>query len=407
MLNIGAPSSLDGAGELERLIHSLGGTFFSNVISSAPDTPRSLGIFFTGKKPCETGIDRRSRYPGPFLSSEDSSIFSSAIPEDVAIRVVTRKLKAATLMLPQPIQERADFYFDVAQIPARKDSPYSQVSELIFVIDTTYHITVGQRHSHKSAHRVGSRAVAENIERTVSALQLTLGDELFLFSDHGCKLSHDKLNSAGGDLSRDRSQIVFYNTKFQGEALTVISDLYAMEDVHTLVIESLRGFTEGIKSKLDFPPPRAMVHVEDHDGWATGVGYPVNQWAVFNPKFEYFEEKLGFPILVMLENSDCSAEEALEMSQSFLAQVASNYEIFNREYDSLTKGFSRVSRSQEIEWKSRVNAFRKNPWMGERVFWTALSIPFLVSRKLSSFFSQKIGSRKHNDQTGSNQRLAT
>ena len=381
---------LNLGGELEALLEKIGGTNFSNVITSAPDTPRGLGIFFSGKSPRSSGIDRRSRYPGPFLSDSDSLTFVTELSDEIPIRVVTKNLPAAGLALPRAIQERSTLFSDVTQIPPSPERTPDSLSEVIIILDNSYHQAVGFRFGHHSAHKQGSRAISRNLAKAIAHLKLTVGDTLFLFSDHGCKLSKDKTKEPKDFLDRDRSQIVFFHSQFLGEGIVENPGLYGMEDAHFMVREAIARLKSGGDSAskqvipIAVPPVREMVHVEDHSGFSTSIGHPVNQWAVFGSDFDYFEPRLGEVQIFLHKGSETTPEMAAKLSQMYLKKHASNYSLFKEEFESLYSGYSRIPIEQQEQWQRDRVASAPPPSPITRGLWWALGLPTAIWRKLSA-----------------------
>ena len=391
LLELGHSNSrpLNLGGELEALLGRIGGTNFSNVITSAPDTPRGLGIFFSGKSPRLSGIDRRSRYPGPFLSDSDSLSFIAELGDDIPIRVVTKNLPAAGLALPRAIQERSTLFSDVTQIPLSPVQTPNVLNEVVIILDNSYHQAVGFRFGHHSAHSLGSRAIARNLAKAIAHLELAVGDTLFLFSDHGCKLSRDKAKEPKDFLDRDRSQVAFFHSQFAGQGIVENPGLYAMEDTHFMVMKAIarmKGQKESESRRIvpiAVPPVRKMVHVEDHSGFSTAIGHPVTQWAVFGSDFEYFEPRLGEFQVFLREGSETSQEMAVKVSQMYLKEHASNYSLFKDELESLYSGYSRIPIGQQEYWhRNRVASAPPAPIA--RAVWWALSLPTATWRRLSA-----------------------
>lgn len=67
-LNIGNKRCRSGS--MDRLLESLGGTFFERCYTPAPDTPRSSACMWSGVYPKENGCNNRLKYPGRYLQTK-------------------------------------------------------------------------------------------------------------------------------------------------------------------------------------------------------------------------------------------------------------------------------------------------------------------------------------------------
>ena len=58
---------------IDTFIEELGGVLFANTFTPAPDTPRSIAAFFTGRDPELNGCDKFSKWPLYYLNKEWNS----------------------------------------------------------------------------------------------------------------------------------------------------------------------------------------------------------------------------------------------------------------------------------------------------------------------------------------------
>ena len=61
--------------EFDQIIQKIGGAFYTNCYTVAPDTPRSLATVFSGVEPQLNGCDRHTKWPQYFLKKDVTNIF--------------------------------------------------------------------------------------------------------------------------------------------------------------------------------------------------------------------------------------------------------------------------------------------------------------------------------------------
>lgn len=374
---------------ISSLINSLGGTYFTNCVTSAPDTPRSMAIFFSGLSPKSSGINRRSMWPGPHLPVDTPTIFDQVIESGLPLYVVDRSIGHSGLFFPAKVQKAAHFFPDLASLYSHLDRASSRDNEVIFIVDKSYHVAVDGRFAHKSASLVGERKIAEGIKKAVAMLQLVDGDQLFVLSDHGCKLSNDDYSELGL-MNRDRSQIFFFHSGLRRDSLDKCESLFAMEDVHKIVKASLGCSSRGEKHQvLEIPPARKMVHVEDHVAFSTLVGDPTRKWAVFAENFEYFESLSGNQKIVGV-GQEIDFILATEVARKYLIAEASDYQELRYQLHSLQEGFSYMPAPTLQAWESKnVNLSNKRiaRWA---LFWRFVTLLSSIRRRMRHYLSSRI-----------------
>lgn len=394
--------------ELERLLSNTGGTIFTNCISPAPDTPRSTGVFFTGKLPRENGMKSRSQWPGTTIDQASNTLFSDALKNNAKMSVIDQSIGHIQLFFPKEIVAKSKFFSSLDEFLCSTTVRSENSTEIIFIVSMSYHGVVGVRHGHKSAHKAGTREIEAELRNTIEGLRLGKGDHLVLFSDHGCKLSNDTY----GDfdlLDRDRAQVVFFSTDFLDKSLSFDSRLLSMRDIHSSIKKFLAdqltpkaGQSSSVK---DFVRKgRSIVHVEDHETYDTKIGDPVRKWAVYTKNFEYFETlQLGHK-LVLNPNSQISEAEAMSRSCKYLTENAADYTALKSQRDSLTSReypeFLGKHRYLETSPQSKPVSVRLT-----KPIWRLLTLKTSLLRRIHSVLVHRFAVNKLKHGGGSRQRL--
>ena len=384
---------------------------FTNCFTSAPDTPRSLSILFSGLNPRQSGMDSRSKWPGGQLALSDDTFFSIAIANRVRISIVDASLEHSSMLFPDSVKEAATFFPTVESLAneTKNQVAIAGSRHLVFVVDKTYHQTVDLLSGHKSAAKKGETAVEKNFVNCLRQLGIGVGDSVFLLSDHGCKLSDDLVDTLSV-MNRDRSQIFFYYTDFTSDVLQKFDSLYAMNDVHDTIrsaVESMISEENGVLGPLS-PRARELVHVEDHDSFDTRIGEPVRKWAVFSSKYEYYEALGEAPRYISLRTPEDREHHILE-AQGYLESAASNYAEMHRQLAAFQSVEPNFTKTKVSFWESRVEKrdFRHSKLDDLRkVYWRLAALPVALRRYLARKLStNKIRSLPSLVRLGSGRRL--
>lgn len=376
----------ENQGSLESSLRNYGGTWFSNCITSAPDTPRSMAIFFSGELPRVTGVDRRSKWPGGHLPDEFGNRLFGQI-ESGRLSIIDKSLHHSQILFPKAVQEVAHFYPTVDEY-ANSSETDSKEDEVIFIVSKAYHEVVDSRHAHSSSHSKALSLVTSEINELVEKLKLSRGDRLVLFSDHGCKLSSDDFDNLSR-LNRDRSQVAFFLSDFSNPGeISQVEKLLSMIDIHEvtkrLISNKNMPMTELVLQILEENTSSPLVHVEDHLAYATQIGEPVKTWAVFSQNWEYYCDLSGHERLVSNEKNLLSEGEIMEAARGFLESNASNYKELNYELSTLT--------SKELHLVYEVPPNKINPKpekIATKWFWKFITMPNSVKRRFSLLMRRK------------------
>ena len=90
---------------IDDFISELGGTLYSNCYSPAPDTPRSMAAFYSGKLPFENGCDSRVKWPKKFLNDDNDTFFKKFLENDYKLTFFSNPNERKTGLFPQKIDD--------------------------------------------------------------------------------------------------------------------------------------------------------------------------------------------------------------------------------------------------------------------------------------------------------------
>lgn len=386
---------------LEKTLRELGGTFHSNCITLAPDTPRSLGVLWSGKSPKNNGMDTRHKYPGHEIKADDDKLFSHLIERGIPLNIVHESILQANLIFPPSVKNYANFYPDVASlIKSRNAFPWkADPDEVIFVVSNTYHREVTQRFAHKSSHDAACVLLAQEIAEAVSGLELSPGDHLVVFSDHGCKLSNDKFGPLE-QLNRDRSQVFLFHSRLDGARFIIEDKLSDMIDMHNFFkglfsfrAESLDDLSLG---QIGTSRSNKAVVVEDHKTYATKPGEPITNWAVYTKNFEYFESSGSSPKMNFLTEPKTSSERLslIEEAKNHLRARGSGYLALEKSRSLLSKELLSIP-AAKISAYEKLSSGRESTrsWRKTRlrtVLFLVLTFPISVIRRFVFLWEKAI-----------------
>lgn len=176
--------------DLNRVLNSLGGIRFKNAHTPSPDTPRSLGVFFTGKFPKNNGCVSRSDWPGHSIEESQIDLFTAFLQSGFEVLTCVYPIEVSTgRFFPRRVKKSLQYFRNLGDLSIRSKNIGGD--QLIFIQDNDYHFEVDDRFGHYSAHKAGQKRVARNLEGFLNRFPSEYFDITVVFSDHGCRFSSE------------------------------------------------------------------------------------------------------------------------------------------------------------------------------------------------------------------------
>ena len=192
---------------LWRILGQLGGTNYTNVFVSGPDTPRGLGSFFfegdLQMNPCRFGS-----WPGQTNQNSSVGELFKQAPGGFGV-LLHNNLQTfpGNSVLPKNI-ESSKVTNSQPEFIAWVEGSNRLDSSFWFVQSNDFHYAVDNYGPSNLAFRLGLNSVASHLE---SLIQLALFDEVLLFSDHGYVRNFSKLDQESL-LSNHRTKVFCFHS---------------------------------------------------------------------------------------------------------------------------------------------------------------------------------------------------
>lgn len=284
-----------GTNQIDELFKDLGGTFYTNCFSPAPDTPRSMACLYSGLLPKDNGCDTRLKWPGKFMYKDIPTIFDPFINSNYKMNFFSDPVERFGGLFPPGIEKignhNQDYNLDqyLEQIELAED-------HFIFIGIDDYHWALNDW----SYTRKGERAAITETRRTLDVVfdhfDKDQFDHLFLFSDHGFKFASQLTYEPEYKfLNRDRANILMFHRKRGSVGLSYENKLCSIQDIEQ-TIKEIFGF-ESSNSLLN-GSERPYVVIEDHYSISTPkVNQDIDIWALVKKNEMYVRTlKEGFLI---------------------------------------------------------------------------------------------------------------
>lgn len=327
-----ASSTDDSLNPLLGLLNQWGGTYFTQIYSTAPDTPRSLAQVFSGLDSRENGCVLRTQWPGYFLDDKLGTIFSDFSIASLEVAAVLAPIEWCGRFIPTSNREFVHRYDSVQELA--RDCFEGQLADdfAVFVQDNDYHHEVDRRLGHQSAHAAGSARIATNLSTVLDAFGEDFFDFAIVFSDHGCMLSQDSLQPLDW-LDNLRTNVLLHVRQRSEDRFQENATLHQLSDIRPFVREIL-GLPQVVPNKhaIGSDVSRSHVVIEDH---GTKESFPSGLpdiWRVVTPLASYTEEINGKWKAETESGSENCGLEAIEVRRRLrpLLQEAPLFSLLNR-----------------------------------------------------------------------------
>ena len=284
--------SIKSSTSFEDYLENMGGTFFKNCYTPAPDTPRSIACLLTGLYPNKNGCDSRIKWPKFYLKENIPNIFTYLLENNFKINTLINERRLRVGLLPN--RHSLDFtnYKDLESIIKAKNKILNDKDSLTFLDFPDYHFAVDDFCGDMKAHNYGLEKLLNSLKIFFSSFNFDDFDEIFLFSDHGCVFSNDK-DKIYNNICDKRSKILMlHRSKFRKE-FTYNDNLCSIMDVFPTIHEKL-----GVKSKINFDGSnlyKSTNHIvlEDNTSFMPSLNTMNNLWGVrYNDFFFIFYNDL-------------------------------------------------------------------------------------------------------------------
>ena len=327
------------------MLERIGGIRYNNCYTEAPDTPRSLATFWSGKPPRLNGCDTRLKYPYFFL--KDSSFLNTARSNNFKIHVFANPNKLKSGIIPlnfseiQTISGPAkgginDFLKTINHQNNTSDFIFIDLSDLHFANDDLAHNYISEIKGIKEL----SKAL-QIIEEYRNQMDI---DKYFLFSDHGHQYDFERKRSKTVDLLDDNRTNVFLQIWQGEEGLSVDDRLTTVSEFG----KSVRAVISGDKKNV-VPNSVKNIRIEDHENFDVSVGLPLK---VFRHISGDYDVTIDFKGDLKVHRGVCDKSKVIDNSPG-LRDFILEYKIFQK-YKEMKRVVSPYSNGNR---RSSINKF--------------------------------------------------
>ena len=308
-------------GELIKICHQLGGTLFEACYTTAPDTYRSLGSFWSSLYPKMNGCDNRNKKTYDFLRDPNDSFLGKLKKENYTFNLFSGTWETDKIgIFPNVYNSKSDrlstgLFLDdyLDEIKVDDDTiTFFNLEDLHFILDDGKYTA--------QSYAEGIHKVCELINRIFEKKPCDVFDEIIMFSDHGFRFCYE---DEGDDLDGRRSNIFLFWHHRGDRELFFDRKIRSIMDVYPTLLDCCKveydkDNIEG-KSLLDTEGHDYLV-LEDHSSFYASYLQPVNKWAIVDSNGMYFIDED-----YVWKDSDGHQASVSEEYSSYLIDKATNF----------------------------------------------------------------------------------
>tara|TARA_Y100000589_G_C27190307_1_gene644508 strand:- start:2224 stop:3384 length:1161 start_codon:yes stop_codon:yes gene_type:complete len=315
-------------------LRNLGGTFYTNCFTSAPDTPRSLACFATGLPPYLNGCDSRVKWPRHFLDESKKTLFDLFLEKNFEMTFFSNPNERETGMFPEKI-----FNLSVHNMDYDLNKYLSEVElkedHFIFVGLPDYHWSFDDHGYSTFGEKKAYEDVSKSFDVIFNNLDKNDFDHIFVFSDHGFKFSYEyKYQSSYLLLNEDRSNILMCHRPRECTAVSYNHKLCSLEDLY-MTIDSLLNEHEQPESRSLLSNDEVdYIISEDHIHFSPSVNQNLEIWALIKKNLIYFRTlEQGY----ILDRANREVSEEISSDFDDILKDNSSFGQYFDEYEKMHK----------------------------------------------------------------------
>jgi len=259
--------------EMDNLLDSLGGTFFTSCYTPAPDTPRSTACMWSGLYPKANGCNNRLKYPGRYLCAPNN-IWETLDKAGFELNIYLKSTINGIGFLPKPYEEKAydGTIQDFCNSITIKDDSFT----FFYIPDLHYYL---DNYGYTQKHLInGTKLCASLLENIFDRYDKDTFDYICIFSDHGFRYEQVKNDYL---LDTDRVRTTMFIRK-KGEKLVSVdnrlcSNLDLMPTVCEMANLKCPSNLDGVSILSNY---HEYVLLEDHEDFSVKLGQTIEHWGV-------------------------------------------------------------------------------------------------------------------------------
>lgn len=316
-----ALDELERKSEFGNFLSNLGGTIFTNTYTHSPDTPRSLGSFWSGKEPKINKCDTRLKYPYFFLNKESINLLKLAKENNYYVNVCANRNKLNNGIIPLKFKKIdvledsscLDVFLNKIDKTKKKSLTFIDLSDMHWVLDDFSHS--------KLAETYGVKKLYNAIDLIFKKINKSDFDLILFFSDHGHQYNFERGQKFLLDILDDsRSKIYAQIWNKSNNEINFNSELFSICDIGNLLQSAI---SEDDPNVL-MPIPREYLLVEDHIDFSVNISMPIGVWRLITKQSSLTIDYKG-NYKSSVKNSDLLIKLIEKKSSNFL-ELRSQYD---------------------------------------------------------------------------------
>ena len=271
---------------LDISLQNIGGTFYSNCFTTAPDTPRGMASFATGQVPNLNGCNTRVKWPRYFLNKEQKTIYDLFLEQNYKISMFSNPNERQTGLFPEHVS-LMDIHNHDYDLNKYLSNIKLENDHLVFVSLPDFHWSFGDNGYSTYGEKIAYKDISQSFEMIFDNFDKDEFDHIFIFSDHGFKFRSELFYSPKYMLlNDDRTKILLiHREKGRSTNFNINDKLCAITDIYPTVDYILNG--KKTETSLLNDSERGYVLIEDHLEFAPAVNQNIGIWALVTNELIY------------------------------------------------------------------------------------------------------------------------
>ena len=265
---------------LDKALKKIGGTFYTNCFTPAPDTLRSLACFWSGKLPKYNGCDVRSKSPRYFMDAPSFLDMFKELGYDFHFFIPPANVELGTL--PAGYEAVGRFNKDMNIKQFLMDTTVTEKCMVSILLDDFHWVLDDLNYTQQAAIK-GFDIMADIFDIIDDCIHFNTFDHVLVFSDHGYKLAI-QLNHEAKHLllNRDRTNIFMLLRDKKSTEVTYNNKLCCITDVYATICDLLGKEYKGNGDSIDLKSSKEHHHitVEDDSDIKRSIFSQADMWAV-------------------------------------------------------------------------------------------------------------------------------
>lgn len=279
--------SNDGKTRIWDICCKMGGICYDSCYTTAPDTYRSLGSFWSSKYPKANGVDNRNKKEADFLKYPQDTMLGKLIDNGYEFNAFLGAWGEKIGIIPNVYDARRDNLSTGKFLREWLDTVEIGKKSFTFINLEDLHFILNDEGATEKNYIKGEDKIVKLLSLVFDYLSPAQFDDIILFSDHGF---HYVTENRGNALDQRRSNIFLFWHRKDDEKITIDKKLCSIMDIYPTILNECKldvpSNIEGIP--LESEECHEYLLLEDHGYFYAGYIQPICEWAVIDGEGMHF-----------------------------------------------------------------------------------------------------------------------